>query len=54
MNSNNSLSYNLGGYLDYGFTNKLGIKTNVTFNKKELIFKDVYSSYTSFRVHQEK
>jgi opacity protein-like surface antigen len=36
----NPFALNLGGYLEYNFNENIGIKTEVTFNKKELKYED--------------
>ncbi len=36
----NPFAINLGGYLEYNFNKNIGVKTDLTFNKKELSFKN--------------
>lgn len=43
----NPFAINLGGYLEYNFNENIGIKTDLTFNKKELSYK----SATNFRLN---
>ncbi len=41
------IAFNLGGYLEYNFTENIGIKTDLTFNKKELQFENT----TNFKLN---
>jgi hypothetical protein len=44
----NPFAINLGGYLEYNFNKNLGIKTDLTFNKKELNFENTSNFNLNF------
>ena len=43
----NPFAINLGGYLEYNFNENIGVKTDLTFNKKELS----YENSTNFKLN---
>lgn len=40
-----NLTPNIGGYAEYSFSNKIGIKTEITFNKKTIEFTGIDSGF---------